>query len=163
MADSKKEFGAHVRRLRLGVGLAQGELAKAVGCSQSNISQIESGRSSPSVDCLLDMARVLGVSVEQLVGGVGAAPEIAPGLVDQLRRMGLDAQQRLAGLLRRGVIVPVLLATLAGYLARAHAETYPQDDIMHLTLILTAVIGIVALVLDFVVRCRRGPDRGWCW
>ena len=62
------EFGARLRRLRRELGLSLHELAVRTDVSASFISQIENGKSQPSVATLFALAASLGVSVDDLFG-----------------------------------------------------------------------------------------------
>ena len=62
------EIGPRIAEIREQVGLTQSGLARAVGTSQSAISQIEGGERNPSYDMLRQIAKALGVSVPHLVG-----------------------------------------------------------------------------------------------
>jgi transcriptional regulator with XRE-family HTH domain len=62
------EIGPRITEIREQVGLTQSGLARAVGTSQSAISQIEAGERNPSYDMLRQIARALGISVPHLVG-----------------------------------------------------------------------------------------------
>lgn len=50
-----------LQELRLQAGLTQNELAALVGCAQSEISRIEHGLRTVSVDRLLQLSQALGV------------------------------------------------------------------------------------------------------
>jgi len=59
----QKEFsiiGNRIRALRLGNGMKQSELAKKIGMSQTNLSNVESGRTAVTVQVLLKIHDVLG-------------------------------------------------------------------------------------------------------
>lgn len=58
-------FGIKVRELREALGMSQGELAKAAGCSQPVIVKIESGEQKTSRK-LPGIARALGVDIAEL-------------------------------------------------------------------------------------------------
>ena len=58
----------NVREIRIRVGMTQLELAERVGCAQSEISRIESGVRSVTVDRLLSLATALGVPPAELLG-----------------------------------------------------------------------------------------------
>ena len=62
------EIGTRIAEIREQAGLSQSALARAIGISQSAISQIESGERNPSYDMLRQLAQALGVSVPHLVG-----------------------------------------------------------------------------------------------
>lgn len=59
--------GEHIYRLRLDAGLTQAELAKLIGENQQNVAFWERSEKPPRSDVLPKMAKVLGVSVEDLL------------------------------------------------------------------------------------------------
>ena len=59
----RKEFsiiGNRIKALRVGSGMKQSELAKKIGMSQTNLSNVESGRTAVTVQVLLKIHDVLG-------------------------------------------------------------------------------------------------------
>ncbi|MFM2387460.1 MAG: Helix-turn-helix domain [Bacteroidota bacterium] len=67
MKNDHTMFGQKVKRARLDAQLSQEGLAKSIGVHQSHISNIESGHSTPTIDELLEIAKVTKVPYEQLV------------------------------------------------------------------------------------------------
>ena len=59
---------SRLRKLRLAAGLSVRELARQVGQQPTNVSYWERTGKIPRSEVLMDMARVLGVSVEELLG-----------------------------------------------------------------------------------------------
>ncbi len=59
-------FGAHVRSLRLGLGLSQEEVAHRAGLHVTYLSGIERGKRNPSLKNLRRLAGALGVGVGEL-------------------------------------------------------------------------------------------------
>ena len=55
-----------VRELRAQRGLAQGQLAEAMGVSRQTINSIETERYTPSLPLALTLARYFGVTVEEM-------------------------------------------------------------------------------------------------
>lgn len=55
-----------IRELRIEKGLKQSELAEKVGIFQSELSEIETGVRKPSVYLAKRIARVLGVSLDEI-------------------------------------------------------------------------------------------------
>ena len=55
-----------VRALRTRQGLAQGELAEAMGVSRQTINSIENERYTPSLPLAISLARFFGVTVEEM-------------------------------------------------------------------------------------------------
>jgi putative transcriptional regulator len=60
-----------VRALRIEKGLAQGELAEAMGVSRQTINSIENERYTPSLPLALTLARYFGVPVEEMFDDQG--------------------------------------------------------------------------------------------
>lgn len=56
----------HLKEMRVRLGVNQQEMGKLVGTSRQTISQIERGDYSPSVTLALKIAKVCGVSVENI-------------------------------------------------------------------------------------------------
>lgn len=55
-----------VRELRADRGLAQGQLAEAMGVSRQTINSIENDRYTPSLPLAIALARYFGVAVEEM-------------------------------------------------------------------------------------------------
>ncbi len=60
-----------VRALRMEKGMAQGELAEAMGVSRQTINSIENERYTPSLPLALSLARYFGVTVEEMFDDQG--------------------------------------------------------------------------------------------
>ncbi len=60
-----------VRALRVQRGLAQGQLAEAMGVSRQTINSIENERYTPSLPLALALARYFGVTVEEMFDDQG--------------------------------------------------------------------------------------------
>lgn len=60
-------IAANLRRLRLGRGLSQAQLAARGGVSRQVVVLLENGRANPRVSSLADLAGALGVSLAALV------------------------------------------------------------------------------------------------
>ena len=58
----------NLQRIRKEKGLSQKELADALGVTQGTVSAWESGRWDPTVENLRAVAKVLGVTVDELIG-----------------------------------------------------------------------------------------------
>jgi len=63
------ELGRRIVRLRQGRGWPQVELARRLGVSRERLGSWERGRFKPSLDGLLALRRVLGVSIDELLTG----------------------------------------------------------------------------------------------
>ena len=63
-------LGGNIARLRRAAGMSQEELAARAGLSQSFVSNLERGRRrSAQAEAVQALARALGVTVEELLGG----------------------------------------------------------------------------------------------
>lgn len=60
-----------VRELRVQRGLAQGQLAEAMGVSRQTINSIENDRYTPSLPLAISLARYFGVTVEEMFDDQG--------------------------------------------------------------------------------------------
>jgi len=59
--------GQKIKEERMKKNIKQFELAKEVGISNSFLSDIEVGRSNPSIDTLKKIANVLGINTSKLI------------------------------------------------------------------------------------------------
>lgn len=73
------DIGTRLRAARLERGLSLRSVAQALGVSASLISQVETGKTQPSVSTLYAMVSHLGVSMDELLG-VGPAQPVSPGM-----------------------------------------------------------------------------------
>lgn len=71
MKDTERHnyIGDRIRKLREGKGWTQQMLGNKLGKKTSTISAYETNAKLPSVDCLIEMADLLGVSLDTLVYG----------------------------------------------------------------------------------------------
>ena len=72
------DIGARLREARLERGLSLRSVAQALGVSASLISQVETGKTQPSVSTLYAIVSHLGVSMDELLG-TGPRQPIVPG------------------------------------------------------------------------------------
>lgn len=88
-------LGPRIASLRRRAGLSQSELAARLRVSPSAVGMYEQGRREPSVDTLVEMAQVFGVSTDYLLKGAPQERHEA-SLLDEmlLERIGV-ADQRL--------------------------------------------------------------------
>jgi transcriptional regulator with XRE-family HTH domain len=88
-------IGDHIRDLRWGRRLKQGELAQRAGIAQNTLSQIELGKTTPSVPTLEKIARGLTLDLSELLleepVPLAKAPKAGrPSVID----VALDAARR---------------------------------------------------------------------
>ena len=67
----------NIKEIRNRKGLTQAEVAAAIGVSPVVYSRYETGSRQPSVDVLVQMADIFGVSVDHLLGCILRRPTAA--------------------------------------------------------------------------------------
>jgi len=83
------QLGARIAQQRKAQAITQAQLAEWLGVSQQTITAYEVGRRRIQVSSLPTIARLLGVSVEELIGGNNARSKRgpAPKIQQQLERV----------------------------------------------------------------------------
>ena len=117
------EIGKGIAEKRKQAGLSQEELAKRLGLTRQAISRWESGAALPTVDNLVELARVLGVSVDELLQltreekQAGLSAESVGLLLDEQAGRQEKRMKRLtwalaaaAGVLVLGIVVSALIS-----------------------------------------------------
>ena len=68
MSKESRVFGRNMKRIRTEKGITQGDISRSLKLARSFISNIENGKTNPTLATVARIARVLGVSVGELVG-----------------------------------------------------------------------------------------------
>lgn len=68
MSENKANWSVNIKKLREEKGISQAQLAKEINISRPSVSSWEQEKGEPSIDCLIKIAKVLGVTVDMLVG-----------------------------------------------------------------------------------------------
>ena len=84
-----KQSGKRIQLLRIQHGYTQEECAKALNIDRSNLSRIESGRRGCSLDLLVQLSNIFGVTLDYLVFGQDKPDWITADSRDQLK-VGLE-------------------------------------------------------------------------
>lgn len=87
-------IGARVRYLREARGWTQERLAQEAGVSKSFISEMEHDRRNPSAEKLLEIASVLGASLDFIMKGEGTTEEGPPTPVTIPRELAEAAEEK---------------------------------------------------------------------
>lgn len=109
MSEIAQRFGKRVAALRKRAGLTQAVLAERIGTSPEVVSRIEHGASSPALERVAAIARVLDVQISDLF------PSDSPGRDDR-------AEQLLSALRRIPPGDADLLVTIAEAIAQRRAS-----------------------------------------
>jgi transcriptional regulator with XRE-family HTH domain len=87
-AFSKKEVGSRLRRIRETRDATQVQLAKLLGVTQSNVSEMERGIRTVTSHLAVKLAKALRVSIDEiLIGSNGTAEKTPLRSVKLLRRV----------------------------------------------------------------------------
>lgn len=66
MKNDAKKLGENVKKIRMGKGITQTQLGKNIGVDKSFISNIENGKSNPTLSTITSLAKALEVSINEL-------------------------------------------------------------------------------------------------
>lgn len=67
MHDEAKRLGANLKKIRLSKGIKQAEVARILEVDRSFVSNIENGKTNPTLSTIANLAKALGVSSDQLL------------------------------------------------------------------------------------------------
>jgi transcriptional regulator with XRE-family HTH domain len=67
-------IGLNIKKIREEKGLMQKEVAKAAGMHPANYNKVEKGEREPSIDSLVQIAKLLGLTVDELIHYEGKMP-----------------------------------------------------------------------------------------
>lgn len=95
--DSAGNFRNNLKRLRVGAGLSQAELAKKSGFSTQQIMQLETGRSAASVEAVMKFAEALEVSPDEFLIDVPEMAKSARGRPTSLSEQGVEGAAEALG------------------------------------------------------------------
>lgn len=84
-STDQESFGARLRRLRKAKGFTQVELAEAIDSSQRMITYYETEDGLPAAPVVLKLAKVLGVTSEELLGIRTNSRKAAPESPENIR------------------------------------------------------------------------------
>lgn len=67
MKDEAKKLGENLKKIRLSKGVTQISIAKTLDVDRSFVSNIENGKTNPTLSTISSLAKVLGVTVSELM------------------------------------------------------------------------------------------------
>ncbi len=67
MKDDAKKLGDNLKKIRTKKNITQTELAKILGVDKSFVSNIENGKTNPTLSTITNLAQTLGVSTNELL------------------------------------------------------------------------------------------------
>lgn len=67
METESAKLGNNLRRIRTRKGISQGDIARELDMAKSFISNIENGKTNPTLSTITKLAKALGVPAEELI------------------------------------------------------------------------------------------------
>lgn len=67
MKSESVKLGKNLKRIRTERNITQGDIVRTLGVSRSFISNIENGKTNPTLSTITSLARALGVSSDELL------------------------------------------------------------------------------------------------
>ncbi len=67
MYKESTKFGKNLKRIRTEKGITQGDIVRSIGISRSSVSNIENGRTNPTLATIAKLAKALSVPIEELI------------------------------------------------------------------------------------------------
>lgn len=67
MKSESEKLGNNLKRIRTAKNISQGDIARELGVSRSFISNIENGKTNPTLATIAKLAKAVGVPTDQLI------------------------------------------------------------------------------------------------
>lgn len=67
MKSESEKFGNNLKRLRIEKGISQGDIARKLDVSRSFISNIENGKTNPTLTTIAKLAKAISVPIDELM------------------------------------------------------------------------------------------------
>jgi transcriptional regulator with XRE-family HTH domain len=67
MKNEAQKLGENLKRIRTEKGITQGDIARALEMDKSFVSNIENGKTNPTLATITKLAKALGVSSDELL------------------------------------------------------------------------------------------------
>ena len=67
MKSESAKLGKNLKRIRTEKSLTQGDIVRSLGFSRSFVSNIENGKTNPTLSTITNLAKALGVSTDELL------------------------------------------------------------------------------------------------
>ncbi len=67
MKSESIRLGQNLKRIRTEKGITQGDIVRALGFSRSFVSNIENGKTNPTLATIAKLAKAIGVSTDELL------------------------------------------------------------------------------------------------
>jgi transcriptional regulator with XRE-family HTH domain len=67
MKDEIRKLAENLKRIRAEKGISQGDIVKSTGIDKAMISNIENGKTNPTLATIAKLAKAIGVSIGELM------------------------------------------------------------------------------------------------
>lgn len=67
MKDEAQRLGKNLKRIRTEKGISQGDIVKTSGIDKAMISNIENGKTNPTLATIAKLAKAISVSIDELL------------------------------------------------------------------------------------------------
>jgi len=67
MKSESQKLGQNLKRIRTQKGISQGEIARTLEIDRSFITNIEGGKTNPTLSTIAKIAKAIGVPIEDLI------------------------------------------------------------------------------------------------
>ena len=67
MANEAQKLGKNLKRIRKEKGISQGDIVRSLGMDRAFISNIENGKTNPTLATIAKLAKAVGVSIDELM------------------------------------------------------------------------------------------------
>ena len=67
MQSESARLGKNLKRIRTAKGITQGDIVRTLGVSRSFVSNIENGKTNPTLATIAKLAKAIGVSTNELL------------------------------------------------------------------------------------------------
>ena len=67
MTPEAEKLGKNLKRIRTEKGISQGDIVRSVGIDRAFVSNIENGKTNPTLATIVILAKAINVSVDELL------------------------------------------------------------------------------------------------
>ncbi|MDO8686944.1 MAG: helix-turn-helix transcriptional regulator [Candidatus Berkelbacteria bacterium] len=67
MSNEAQKLGRNLKRIRTEKGISQGDIVRSLGMDRAFVSNIENGKTNPTLATITKLAKAIGVSVGELM------------------------------------------------------------------------------------------------
>ncbi|MBE6836164.1 MAG: helix-turn-helix domain-containing protein [Ruminococcaceae bacterium] len=151
---NQQKTGRFISSLRKEKGLTQSALAEKLGITDRAVSKWETGKSLPDAAIMLELCKILGINVNELLSGERLEMTNYNEMAEKnLLEMKKQKEQTDRRLLRIEIVIGLLISVV--FFALIFIASFAQiEDWLRITLIITGFIPF-AIMLPFAIRIEQ--------